>query len=53
MLNIWIPKIMTVIVLNYAVMCLKDADGMVNSVGPDLDLHCLLKPVSLLNFFLW
>ena len=32
---IWMPKIMPVIVLNYAAMCLKDADEMANSVGPD------------------
>ena len=25
-------------------MGLKDADGMANSVDPDLGLHCLLRP---------
>ena len=23
----------------------KDADGMANSVDPDLGLHCLLRPI--------
>ena len=50
-LKFWTPEKFTVINLKCEqggfarVMRPKDAEGLANSVGPDLGLHCLSRPV--------